>query len=56
MDWLSGIRACKKDNTHASKYGIDGVSRTFFMLLLPADGYFLNMVFGLPEVWSTVHQ
>lgn len=48
MDWLSGIRAAKKDNTYASKYGIDGVFRTFFMLLLPAGGHFLDMVFGLP--------
>ncbi|WP_405176367.1 phage holin family protein [Paenibacillus sp. FSL H8-0261] len=48
MDWLSGIRAAKKDNTYASKYGIDGVFRTFFMLLLPAGGHLLDMVFGLP--------
>ncbi|WP_438497190.1 phage holin family protein [Paenibacillus sp. IHBB 3054] len=48
MDWLSGIRAAKKDNTYASKYGIDGIFRTFFMLLLPAGGHLLDMVFGLP--------
>ncbi len=50
MDWLSGIRAAKKDNTYASKYGIDGIFRTFFMLLLPAGGHFLDLVFGLPGV------
>jgi phage-related holin len=50
MDWLSGIRAAKKDNTYASKYGLDGIFRTFFMLLLPAGGHLLDMVFGLPGV------
>ncbi|MNB86276.1 Holin family protein [compost metagenome] len=48
MDWLSGIRAAKKDNTYASKYGIDGIFRTFFMLLLPAGGHLLDMAFGFP--------
>ncbi|MEK5415183.1 phage holin family protein [Paenibacillus sp. FSL L8-0708] len=46
MDWLSGVRAAKKDNTYASKYGIDGIFRTFFMLLLPAGGHLLDGVFG----------
>ena len=48
MDWLSGIRAASKDNSYASKYGIDGVFRTFFMLLLPAGGHLLDKAFGLP--------
>ncbi|MBT2287967.1 phage holin family protein [Paenibacillus albidus] len=48
MDWLSGIRAAKKDNTYASKYGIDGVFRTFFILLLPAGGHLIDGIFGLP--------
>jgi phage-related holin len=46
MDWLSGVRAAKKDNTYASKYGIDGIFRTFFMLLLPAGGHLLDGIFG----------
>jgi phage-related holin len=46
MDWLSGVRAAKKDNTYASKYGIDGIFRSFFMLLLPAGGHLLDGVFG----------
>ncbi|MDG0876475.1 hypothetical protein L5D93_30310 [Paenibacillus thiaminolyticus] len=29
MDWLSGIRAAKLDNTYGSRYGLDGVDRTF---------------------------
>lgn len=50
MDWLSGIRAAKKDNTYASKYGIDGVFRTFFMLLLPAGGHLLDNALGSPGI------
>ncbi|WP_058301687.1 phage holin family protein [Gorillibacterium timonense] len=50
MDWLSGIRAAKKDNTYASKYGIDGVFRTFFLLLLPAGGHLLDAVMRSPGV------
>lgn len=50
MDWISGIRAAKKDNTYASKYGIDGVFRTFFILLLPAGGHLLDMALGLPGI------
>lgn len=42
LDWLTGVRAAKKDNTYASKYGIDGVFRTFFILLLPAGGHLLD--------------
>lgn len=50
MDWLSGIRAAKQDNTYASKYGIDGVFRTFFMLLLPAGGHLLDNVLNSPGI------
>ena len=48
MDWLSGIRAAKIDNTYGSRYGLDGVSRTFFILLLPCGGHLLDVIFGLP--------
>ncbi|TCZ76058.1 holin [Paenibacillus albiflavus] len=51
MDWISGIRAAKKDNTYSSRYGlVDGLPRTFFILLLPAGGHFLDAVFGLPSI------
>lgn len=50
MDWISGIRAARKDNTYASKYGIDGGFRTFFMLLLPAGGHLLDVVLSLPGI------
>jgi len=48
MDWLSGIRAAKLDNTYGSRYGLDGVARTFFILLLPCGGHLLDVIFGLP--------
>lgn len=50
LDWISGTRASKKDNSYASKYGIDGVARTLFMLLLPAGGHLLDQVFSLPGI------
>ncbi|MCJ8008129.1 phage holin family protein [Lederbergia wuyishanensis] len=50
MDWISGTRASKKDKTYASKYGIDGIFRTFFILLLPAGGHLLDMIFGAPGI------
>lgn len=50
MDWISGIRASKKDHSYASKYGIDGIFRTFFILLLPAGGHLLDMALGSPGV------
>ncbi|MUG68629.1 holin [Paenibacillus campinasensis] len=48
LDWMSGVSAAKKDASYASRYGIDGVIRTFFMLLLPAGGHLLDKIFGLP--------
>lgn len=50
MDWVSGSRAAHKDETYASRYGIDGIFRTFFMLLFPAGGHLLDQVFGLPSM------
>jgi len=50
MDWISGVRAAKKDKTYASKYGIDGIFRTFFILLLPAGGHLLDKVLGVPGI------
>lgn len=48
MDWISGIRAAKKDNSYGSKYGIDGIFRSFFILLLPAGGHLVDQVIGTP--------
>ena len=50
MDWISGSSAARKDNTYASKYGIDGIFRTFFMILLPAGGHLLDSAIGLPGI------
>ncbi|OBZ13328.1 phage holin family protein [Bacillus sp. FJAT-26390] len=50
MDWISGIRASKKDNSYGSSYGIDGIFRTVFMLALPAGGHLLDVVFSLPGI------
>lgn len=50
MDWLSGSSASRKDKTYASHYGIDGVFRTFFMLLLPAGGHLLDKVMSSPGI------
>jgi len=50
MDWISGTRASKKDKTYGSKYGIDGIFRTFFILLLPAGGHLLDKVLGAPGI------
>ncbi|URN94629.1 MAG: phage holin family protein [Candidatus Pristimantibacillus lignocellulolyticus] len=50
MDWITGSRAAKKDKSYLSKYGIDGVFRTFFMLLLPAGGHLLDLLFNLPGI------
>ncbi|OPA80232.1 holin [Paenibacillus selenitireducens] len=50
LDWLSGIRAAQKDSSYASKYGIDGVFRTFFILLLPAGGHLLDKAFQMPDI------
>lgn len=48
MDWITGVRASKKENSYGSKYGIDGVFRSFFILLLPAGGHLLDKVIGSP--------
>lgn len=50
MDWLSGIRAAKIDNTYGSRYGIDGIFRSFFILLLPSGAHLLDLIFKLPGV------
>ncbi|WP_314592173.1 phage holin family protein [Paenibacillus terrigena] len=50
LDWITGIRAAQKDRFYASKYGIDGVFRTFFILLLPAGGHLLDEAFQMPDI------
>ncbi|WP_438445919.1 phage holin family protein [Gorillibacterium sp. sgz5001074] len=50
LDWLSGISAAKKDNSYMSKYGLEAVGRTFFILLLPAGGHLLDAAFNIPGI------
>lgn len=45
IDWISGIRASKKDGSYASAYGLDGVYRTAVMLLLPFLGNKIDEAF-----------
>ncbi|PAD69953.1 hypothetical protein CHH83_05985 [Bacillus sp. 7586-K] len=35
-DWISGTAAAKKDNSYGSQYGIEGIGRTVFLLLIVA--------------------
>lgn len=50
FDWLTGIRAAKKDKTYTSAYGIDGVFRTAVMVALPVLGNLIDLAFGSPGV------
>lgn len=50
LDWISGSEAARKDNSYGSKYGIRGIARTLFIMLLPAGGHLLDDVFNLPGV------
>lgn len=47
LDWISGSRAAHRDDSYVSRYGIDGMIRTFFMLLLPAGGHLLDKLISL---------
>ncbi|EJW17560.1 toxin secretion/phage lysis holin [Paenibacillus alvei DSM 29] len=50
MDWLSGISASRKDGSYASNYGLAGIPRTFFILLLPSGGHLLDVALGIPDI------
>lgn len=50
MDWLSGIRAAKIDNSYSSEYGLAGIWRTAFILFLPAIGHLLDRILNLQGV------
>ena len=51
LDWISGVRASKKDGSYGSEYGIDGVFRTVFILLFPALAHLLDVALGLPNIF-----
>ncbi|QHT64192.1 phage holin family protein [Paenibacillus lycopersici] len=46
LDWLTGVCAARKDSANVGKYGMDGIFRTFFILLLPAGGHLLDQALG----------
>ncbi|ALC92052.1 hypothetical protein AM500_21330 [Bacillus sp. FJAT-18017] len=48
FDWAGGITASKKDGSYASAYGLQGVLRTAVMLVLPAWGSMLDIIFHTP--------
>lgn len=49
-DWLTGIAAAVKDRVYTSEYGIQGILRTFFILLLPVLGRGIDFVLNTPGI------
>ena len=47
-DWIAGSKAAEKDGIYASEYGIAGVGRTAFILMLPAIGHQIDKISNLP--------
>lgn len=43
MDWISGVKASKKDGTYTSEYGKEGIYRTLIMFILPVFGNFIDI-------------
>lgn len=50
LDWLSGTSAAKKDGIDTSRYGIDGVGRTVFLLTLPGVARIIDVIVGTEVV------
>lgn len=50
LDWLSGTAAAKRDGIDTSKYGIDGVKRTVFLLALPCIARLIDITAGTEVV------
>lgn len=44
FDWLTGTSAAKKDGIDTSAYGIDGVKRTIFLLMIPVIARLLDII------------
>lgn len=47
MDWIAGSNASEKDGSYASEYGINGMWRTLFILMVPITGNFIDQIVGL---------
>lgn len=50
MDWISGTSTSEKDGSYASEYGIQGIKRTAFLLLLPSIGHLMDQSLNLPGI------
>ena len=50
LDWITGVRAAVKDKSYSSKYGIDGMFRSFFILLLPAGAHMIGKIYDFPNI------
>lgn len=48
LDWITGVRASKKDKTYSSEYGLSRIPRTLFLFALPAIANLLDKVMGTP--------
>ena len=48
MDWIAAISASSKDGTYRSEYGINGIFRSIFILLLPALMHIADKIFNTP--------
>ncbi|MGG4447648.1 phage holin family protein [Brevibacillus porteri] len=48
LDWITGVRASKKDETYSSEYGLSRIPRTLFLFALPALANLLDKVMGTP--------
>lgn len=44
LDWLTGTSAAKKDGIDTSSYGIEGVKRTIFLLMLPVIARLIDII------------
>ncbi|WP_035436824.1 phage holin family protein [Bacillus sp. UNC322MFChir4.1] len=51
LDWITGIKAAKKDGTYASEYGIEGITRAVVLFLLPSFAHVLDICFKLPDIF-----
>lgn len=51
LDWITGSVAAAKDKTLSSAYGLQGIARTFVILLLPTLGALIDHIFGLPNLF-----
>lgn len=47
MDWIAGSNASDKDGSYASEYGIKGIWRTLFILMVPIAGNLIDQITNL---------